>query len=128
MLDVRDLSFAYPDGRQVLFGVNLSVTRGERVAILGPNGAGKTTLVLHLNGVLGVGGDAAGTVAVENLTVAKPTLREIRRRVGIVFQDPDDQLFTPTVWDDIAFGPGESRPSRRPARRPGWSVRWARSG
>jgi cobalt/nickel transport system ATP-binding protein len=105
VLDVRDLSFAYPDGRQVLFGVNLSVTRGERVAILGPNGAGKTTLVLHLNGVLGVGGDAAGTVAVENLTVAKPTLREIRRRVGIVFQDPDDQLFTPTVWDDIAFGP-----------------------
>ena len=105
VLDVRDLAFAYPDGRQVLFGVNLSVTRGERVAILGPNGAGKTTLVLHLNGVLGVGGNAAGSVTVDGLTVSTSTLREIRRRVGIVFQDPDDQLFTPTVWDDIAFGP-----------------------
>ncbi len=105
VLDVRDLAFAYPDGRQVLFGVNLSVTRGERVAILGPNGAGKTTLVLHLNGVLGVGGNAAGSVTVDGLTVSTSSLREIRRRVGIVFQDPDDQLFTPTVWDDIAFGP-----------------------
>ena len=105
MLDVRDLSFAYPDGRQVLFGVNLRMTRGERVAVLGPNGAGKTTLVLHLNGVLGVGGASAGSVTVDGLSVSKANLREIRRRVGIVFQDPDDQLFTPTVWDDVAFGP-----------------------
>ena len=101
-LQVRELAFAYPDGRQALFGVNLDVAAGERVAILGPNGAGKTTLVLHLNGTLTAG---AGSVTVDGLTVGKPTLREIRRRVGIVFQDPDDQLFMPTVRDDVAFGP-----------------------
>ncbi len=101
-LQVRELAFAYPDGRQALFGVNLDVAAGERVAILGPNGAGKTTLVLHLNGTLTAG---AGSVTVDGLTVGKPTLREIRRRVGIVFQDPDDQLFMPTVRDDVAFVP-----------------------
>ena len=101
-LQVRELAFAYPDGQQALFGVNLDVAAGERVAILGPNGAGKTTLVLHLNGTLTAG---AGSVTVDGLTVGKPTLREIRRRVGIVFQDPDDQLFMPTVRDDVAFGP-----------------------
>ena len=101
-LEVRDLAFAYPDGRQVLFGVNLTVAPGERVAILGPNGAGKTTLVLHLNGTLLAG---AGSVRVDGVTAAKNSLREIRRRVGIVFQDPDDQLFSPTVRDDVAFGP-----------------------
>jgi cobalt/nickel transport system ATP-binding protein len=82
--------------------VNLTVARGERIAILGPNGAGKTTLVLHLNGTLGGG---SGTIAIDGLTVEKANLREIRRRVGIVFQDPDDQLFMPTVRDDVAFGP-----------------------
>ena len=76
--------------------------RGERVALLGPNGAGKTTLVLHLNGILTPG---AGTVTVSGLPVADDALLEIRRRVGIVFQDPDDQLFMPTVRDDVAFGP-----------------------
>ena len=101
-LEVRDLAFAYPDGRQALFGCNLRVARGERLAILGPNGAGKTTLVLHLNGVLG-GGE--GEVVVGGLTVGRDTLKEIRRRVGIVFQDPDDQLFMPTVAQDVAFGP-----------------------
>ena len=101
-LEVRDLAFAYPDGRQVLFGVNLTVAPGERVAILGPNGAGKTTLVLHLNGTLLAG---AGSVRVDGVSAAKNSLREIRRRVGIVFQDPDDQLFSPTVRDDVAFGP-----------------------
>jgi cobalt/nickel transport system ATP-binding protein len=102
LLEVQDLAFAYPDGRQVLFGVNLTVTPGERVAILGPNGAGKTTLVLHLNGTLSAG---AGSVRVDGVTVGKSTLRDIRRLVGIVFQDPDDQLFMPTVRDDVAFGP-----------------------
>jgi cobalt/nickel transport system ATP-binding protein len=101
-LEVRDLAFAYPDGRQALFGCRFSVRPGERVAVLGPNGAGKTTLVLHLNGVHTPGG---GEVLVGALPVVKENLKEIRRRVGIVFQDPDDQLFMPTVWDDVAFGP-----------------------
>jgi cobalt/nickel transport system ATP-binding protein len=83
-------------------GVDLTVRRGERVALLGPNGAGKTTLVLQLNGVLLPG---AGQVKVAGLPVAPQHLREIRRRVGIVFQDPDDQLFMPTVAEDVAFGP-----------------------
>ena len=102
VLDVRGLAFAYPDGNQALYGVDLHVHRGERVALLGPNGAGKTTLVLHLNGILTAG---AGTVAVSGLPVEKANLQEIRRRVGVVFQDPDDQLFMPTVRDDVAFGP-----------------------
>jgi cobalt/nickel transport system ATP-binding protein len=101
-LEVRGLAFAYPDGRQALFGIDLSVAPGERVAILGPNGAGKTTFALHLNGTLSGG---RGSVTVDGLTVGKPTLKEIRRRVGIVFQDPDDQLVMPTVRDDVAFGP-----------------------
>ncbi len=102
VLDVRGLAHAYPDGRQALFGVDLQVRRGERVALLGPNGAGKTTLVLHLNGILVAG---AGSVRVTGLPVDRSHLGEIRRRVGIVFQDPDDQLFMPTVAQDVAFGP-----------------------
>lgn len=102
VLDVRGLAYAYPDGHQALFGVDLHVHRGERVALLGPNGAGKTTLVLHLNGILTAG---AGTVAVSGLPVEKQHLTEVRRRVGIVFQDPDDQLFMASVRQDVAFGP-----------------------
>ena len=102
VLDVRGLAYAYPDGHQALFGVDLHVHRGERVALLGPNGAGKTTLVLHLNGILRAG---AGSVAVSGLPVEKANLSEIRRRVGVVFQDPDDQLFMPSVRQDVAFGP-----------------------
>jgi cobalt/nickel transport system ATP-binding protein len=101
-LRVDGLAFAYPDGHQALFGVDLTVRQGERVALLGPNGAGKTTLVLHLNGILPAG---RGSVEVGGLPVVKQNLAEIRRRVGIVFQDPDDQLFMPTVRDDVAFGP-----------------------
>ncbi|MET7934420.1 ABC transporter ATP-binding protein [Streptomyces sp. NPDC005322] len=101
-LQVSGLAYAYPDGHQALFGVDLTVARGERVALLGPNGAGKTTLVLHLNGILEAG---AGSVTVAGLPVSKRNLAEIRRRVGIVFQDPDDQLFMPTVREDVAFGP-----------------------
>ncbi|CDR07349.1 energy-coupling factor ABC transporter ATP-binding protein [Streptomyces iranensis] len=101
-LQVSGLAYAYPDGHQALFGVDLTVARGERVALLGPNGAGKTTLVLHLNGILTAG---TGTVTVAGLPVAKAHLAEIRRRVGIVFQDPDDQLFMPSVREDVAFGP-----------------------
>ncbi len=101
-LAVSELAFSYPDGHQALHGVDLRIERGERVALLGPNGAGKTTLVLHLNGILTAG---HGSVAVGGLPVEKANLREIRRRVGIVFQDPDDQLFMPTVAEDVAFGP-----------------------
>lgn len=102
VLDVRGLAYAYPDGHQALYGVNLHVHQGERVALLGPNGAGKTTLVLHLNGILRGG---AGTVTVSGVPVDKRNLAEVRRRVGVVFQDPDDQLFMATVRDDVAFGP-----------------------
>ncbi|WP_181310350.1 energy-coupling factor ABC transporter ATP-binding protein [Nocardioides campestrisoli] len=102
VLEVRGLAHAYPDGHQALFGVDLHVHAGERVALLGPNGAGKTTLVLHLNGILTAG---AGSVTVSGLPVAGKNLGEIRRRVGIVFQDPDDQLFLGTVRQDVAFGP-----------------------
>jgi cobalt/nickel transport system ATP-binding protein len=101
-VEVRGLRFAYPDGRQALDGVDLRIGGGERVAVLGPNGAGKTTFVLHLNGVLTA---TAGTVTVGGLPVERRNLREIRRRVGIVFQDPDDQLFMPTVAEDVGFGP-----------------------
>jgi cobalt/nickel transport system ATP-binding protein len=102
VLDVRGLAYAYPDGHQALFGVDLHVHRGERVALLGPNGAGKTTLVHHLNGILTAG---AGTIEVSGIPLNRYNLREVRRRVGIVFQDPDDQLFMPTVRQDVAFGP-----------------------
>jgi cobalt/nickel transport system ATP-binding protein len=101
-LRVSELAYAYPDGTQALFGVNLTIEPGERVALLGPNGAGKTTLILHLNGILTAG---HGTVEVAGLPVHAENLPEIRRRVGVVFQDPDDQLFMPTVRDDVAFGP-----------------------
>ena len=102
VLQLRGVAYAYPGGHQALFGVDLHVHPGERVALLGPNGAGKTTLVLHLNGILTPG---AGSVTVSGLPVTDANLLEVRRRVGIVFQDPDDQLFMPTVRDDVAFGP-----------------------
>jgi cobalt/nickel transport system ATP-binding protein len=104
-LDVRGLAYVYPDGNQALSGVDLRIDRGERVALLGPNGAGKTTLVMHLNGILSGG---LGEVRVAGTPVDgqdKANLREVRRRVGIVFQDPDDQLFMPSVREDVAFGP-----------------------
>ncbi|MFF5084952.1 energy-coupling factor ABC transporter ATP-binding protein [Actinoplanes sp. NPDC000266] len=104
-LRVAGVNFAYPDGHVALRGVDLTIAAGERVALLGPNGAGKTTLVLHLNGILHGG---TGTIEVAGARVDpadRAGLAEIRRRVGIVFQDPDDQLFMPTVAEDVAFGP-----------------------
>jgi len=96
------VSYAYPDGTAALADVNLHIAPGEKVGIVGPNGAGKSTLLLHLNGILR---PAAGEVRVAGLTLNKANLKEIRRRVGVVFQNPDDQLFCPTVFEDVAFGP-----------------------
>jgi cobalt/nickel transport system ATP-binding protein len=100
-IDIRGLRYGYPGGRPALDGIDLHVTHGERVAVLGPNGAGKTTLMLHLNGLLR--GD--GELEVAGLRVERAALAELRARVGLVFQDPDDQLFMPRVRDDVAFGP-----------------------
>ncbi len=97
----RGLRFGYPGGPPVLDGLDLEVAHGERVAVLGPNGAGKTTLMLHLNGLL----RGAGELEVAGLPVKPRTLPALRARVGLVFQDPDDQLFMPTVEEDVAFGP-----------------------
>lgn len=104
-LEISGLAFAYPDGNQALFGVNLTVAKGERVALLGPNGAGKTTLVMHLNGIHSAQRGSV-TIAGEKIdTSDKELLKKIRGQVGVVFQDPDDQLFMPTVREDVAFGP-----------------------
>jgi cobalt/nickel transport system ATP-binding protein len=105
----RGLTYRYPDGHTALAGVDLHVTHGERVAILGPNGAGKTTFMLHLNGLLTA---SSGELEVAGLAVGPRVLQELRARVGLVFQDPDDQLFMPTVREDVAFGPLNMRLER----------------
>ncbi len=101
-LEVRDLSFAYPSGQPVLANINLRLNRGERVAIVGPNGAGKTTLIMQLNGMLDA---SSGEVHVAGMQLTPKTRKQVRAMVGLVFQDPDDQLFMPTVASDVAFGP-----------------------
>ncbi|RMD50090.1 MAG: ABC transporter ATP-binding protein, partial [Candidatus Thermofonsia bacterium] len=101
VLTVQDLHFTYPDGHQALKGVSFQICRGEKVALVGPNGAGKSTLMLHLNGIL----QGNGRVQIGDLPLTKKSLPTIRARVGVVFQNPDDQLFSPTVFDDVAFGP-----------------------
>jgi len=101
-VEMNGVAFRYPDGRRALDGVDLHVHPGERVALLGPNGAGKTTLVLHLNGILL---PEVGEVRIDGIPVVKGNFLDVRRRVGIVFQDPDDQLFMPTVQADVEFGP-----------------------
>ena len=104
MIAVEHLDFAYPDGRVALRDVTFRVARGETVGVIGPNGAGKSTLLLHLNGLIGLP-RRQGRIAINGLTVETPHLPEIRRRVGLLFQDPDDQLFSATVGEDVAFGP-----------------------
>ncbi len=102
IVEVTDLEFTYPDGTPALAGVSFRITHGESVALVGPNGAGKSTLLLHLNGVLT---PQRGRVRIGDVPLTRGTLPEIRKTVGMVFQDPDDQLFMPTVYEDVAFGP-----------------------
>ena len=100
-IEVEQLSFAYPDGHPALDHISLKIAPCEKVALVGPNGAGKSTLILHLNGIL----QGEGQVQVCSLPVDQKNLGRIRGMVGLVFQNPDDQLFSPTVYDDVAFGP-----------------------
>jgi cobalt transport protein ATP-binding subunit len=100
-IDVRNLHFSYPDGQPALRGVDMYIAPGEKVALVGPNGAGKSTLLLHLNGIL----RGEGEILVCGQPIREKNLGEIRAAVGLVFQDPDDQLFSLTVFDDVAFGP-----------------------
>jgi cobalt/nickel transport system ATP-binding protein len=102
IVEFKDVFFRYPDGTQALRGVNFRITHGESVGVVGANGAGKSTLLQHMNGYLM---PTSGTVTIGDLPLTKRTRQEIRRKVGIVFQNPDDQLFMPTVFDDVAFGP-----------------------
>lgn len=102
VVDIRGLVFDYPDGRRALDEITLRIAPGEKVGLVGPNGAGKSTLLLHLNGILR---SPQGTVAVGGLPVSDDSLRQIRAWVGLVFQNPDDQLFSPRVFQDVAFGP-----------------------
>ncbi|MCA1569396.1 MAG: energy-coupling factor ABC transporter ATP-binding protein [Chloroflexi bacterium] len=99
---MEHLHYAYPDGFEALRGIDLRIARGERVALVGPNGAGKSTLMLHLNGI---NRPSHGSLHVAGMTVDRRNIKRIRAEVGLVFQDPDDQLFSPTVFDDVAFGP-----------------------
>lgn len=101
MVQLDGLSFSYPDGRKALDNISLTIREGEKVALVGPNGAGKSTLLLHLNGIL----RGHGEIKVMGMPIGDGNLGLIRSQVGLVFQHPDDQLFSPTVFEDVAFGP-----------------------
>lgn len=98
---IQSLKYRYPDAQMGLDGVNLTIYWGEKIALVGANGAGKSTLIQHLNGIL----MGQGEVKVSGMAVEKKNLKQIRGKVGIVFQNPDDQLFSPTVYEDVAYGP-----------------------
>ena len=103
-LETKNLSFTYPDGTQALKNVNIQIKKGEKIAIMGPNGAGKSTLFSHFNGLTE---PTSGHVEIdgEKIVFERDELLKVRQKVGIVFQDPNDQLFAPTVKEDVAFGP-----------------------
>lgn len=101
MLAIKDLTVVYPDKTRAVDGISLLVGEGESVALIGANGAGKTSLIMAIVGVL----PASGEIAVDGVRLSKDTLRSVRQRAGVVFQNPDDQLFMPTVFEDVAFGP-----------------------
>ncbi len=101
-VEIEHLNFSYPDGRSVLHDLSLRIQEGERVALVGPNGAGKSTLLLHFNGILQ---PQQGQVRVGGWNVQSQQIKRVRAALGLVFQDPNDQLFCPTVFDDVAFGP-----------------------
>ncbi len=101
-LEISNLTYEYPDGYKALNEISFDLEEGDSLGILGPNGAGKTTLILHLNGILG---EMDGSIKLNNLEFVEDNLAEIRKTVGVVFQDPDDQLFMPTVLEDVMFGP-----------------------
>ena len=101
-LKINNLSYSYPDGHKALNSVSFSIDQRESISILGPNGAGKTILILHLNGILG---KLSGEIEVSGLKYIPDNIDKIRKTVGVVFQDPDDQLFMPTVIEDVMFGP-----------------------
>lgn len=101
IIEIRDLSFTYPDGSLALLGINMEVCRDECLGLVGPNGAGKSSLLLHLNGLL----LGQGTIRIAGSEVNPQNLLTIRKKVGLVFQNPEDQLFMPTVYEDVSFGP-----------------------
>ncbi|MFC1658378.1 energy-coupling factor ABC transporter ATP-binding protein [Candidatus Omnitrophota bacterium] len=102
IIQINELDYTYPDGNKALRGINLDVSRGETLGVVGPNGAGKTTLLLHFNGLLN---GSSARVMVGGLSINKENLRQVRKIIGFVFQDPQDQLFMPTVYEDVSFGP-----------------------
>ncbi|MEN6409066.1 MAG: ABC transporter ATP-binding protein [Anaerolineaceae bacterium] len=101
IIEIKDLSYRYPDGKQALEDISLTVESGEKIALVGANGAGKSTLLLHLNGIM----TGSGQVIIRGMPVRKDSLGQVRAMVGLVFQNPDDQLFSATVYDDVAYGP-----------------------
>jgi len=102
IIDFKNVVFQYPDGTEALKGVSFRITHGESVGIVGANGAGKSTLLLQMNGYML---PSSGLISIGDIELTKKTRQEIRKKVGVVFQNPDDQLFMPTVYDDVAFGP-----------------------
>lgn len=125
VVQLRGLSYAYPDGHQALYDITVDIAEGEKVALVGPNGAGKSTLLLQLNGILA----GKGEVRIDGHSLSERTIRVIRGKVGLVFQDPDDQLFSPTVFDDVSFGPlNMGLPEAEVLERTDWALEQVQMG